>query len=208
MSALRWFGGLGAVLVASLSLTPAQDDDRPDSLIRGERTYGDSCLICHSDGVIASPRMTEAQWKAEVEKMIGWGAPVQPSEKDELTAFLIDRFVTHARPSPPETLSPDQAALADRPEPDASAEPGPGADLARGAVPVQGPVRELPRRRWPGGLIGNNLVEKPILVRPREFREVVRTGRHKMPSFRASLDASGESDLLAWLRRQGGSPSR
>ena len=40
----------------------------------------------------ASQRLTAKQWKAEVEKMIGWGAPVPVDEAAALIEDLASRY--------------------------------------------------------------------------------------------------------------------
>jgi len=48
------------------------------------------CLICHSaEMVTTQPRLTEAQWKAEINKMRNvYGAPIADDEVDRLTAYM------------------------------------------------------------------------------------------------------------------------
>ena len=41
---------------------------------------------------------------------------------------------------------------------------------------------------------------KPVLLRPAEFRTVVRQGLRRMPGFQAVLKPDQENDVLAWLR--------
>src|SRR5579884_12087 len=50
------------------------------------------CLICHGGEMIASQRLTAAQWSAEVTKMTGWGAPLSPEEQKTLAAYLAANF--------------------------------------------------------------------------------------------------------------------
>ena len=50
------------------------------------------CGICHGPELIASQRLTPAQWTKEVDKMVGWGAPLQPEEKAVLAAYLARHF--------------------------------------------------------------------------------------------------------------------
>lgn len=48
------------------------------------------CLICHSaEMVTTQPRLTETQWKAEINKMRNvYGAPIADDEVDRLTAYM------------------------------------------------------------------------------------------------------------------------
>ena len=49
-----------------------------------------NCLTCHSAGmVLTQPRLTRAQWQAEVDKMIHtYKAPVDPADIDAIVAYL------------------------------------------------------------------------------------------------------------------------
>ncbi len=51
-----------------------------------------SCLACHSADMIRQQRLTPAQWSAEVDKMIRWGASVPDDTKAALTAYLAAQF--------------------------------------------------------------------------------------------------------------------
>ena len=59
------------------------------------------CLICHNGELIASQRLTPAQWDREVEKMAGWGAPLDAAEKRILAAYLAKAFPADAPPGKP-----------------------------------------------------------------------------------------------------------
>jgi hypothetical protein len=51
-----------------------------------------ACLHCHSADMVRQQRLTEKQWTAEVNKMIGWGAAVPEEKKDALVAYLLEHF--------------------------------------------------------------------------------------------------------------------
>jgi cytochrome c5 len=48
------------------------------------------CLICHSVGMVRQqPKLSEAQWKAEIEKMRDvYGAPITDAEIAPLTTYM------------------------------------------------------------------------------------------------------------------------
>jgi hypothetical protein len=54
--------------------------------------YKAKCLACHEENVISQQRLTRAQWEREMDKMIRWGAPVQPSERSAIVDYLVNRF--------------------------------------------------------------------------------------------------------------------
>jgi len=51
-----------------------------------------SCLACHDDDVIRQQRLTRAQWDAEINKMVGWGAKVSDQDRSVLLDYLADRY--------------------------------------------------------------------------------------------------------------------
>ena len=56
------------------------------------------CGICHGPELIRSQRLTAEQWTREVDKMVAWGAPLDPAEKAVLAAYLtrhlgVDRAI-------------------------------------------------------------------------------------------------------------------
>ncbi len=51
-----------------------------------------ACLSCHAADLIWQQRLTDKQWTASVNKMIGWGADVPEARKAELVAYLVANF--------------------------------------------------------------------------------------------------------------------
>jgi hypothetical protein len=51
-----------------------------------------ACLSCHAADLVWQQRLTEKQWIASVNKMIGWGADVPEARKAELVAYLVANF--------------------------------------------------------------------------------------------------------------------
>jgi hypothetical protein len=49
------------------------------------------CLVCHSAGmVLFQPSLSQAQWRAEVEKMrTAYKAPIDPKDVDAIVAYLV-----------------------------------------------------------------------------------------------------------------------
>ena len=48
--------------------------------------------LCHGASLIAQQRVDRNGWTREVDKMIRWGAKVQPEDKDALIAYLSRTF--------------------------------------------------------------------------------------------------------------------
>ncbi len=58
----------------------------------GKAIADGACLTCHSSDMLRQQRLTEKQWAASVDKMVGWGAQVPESRKDALVAYLARNF--------------------------------------------------------------------------------------------------------------------
>jgi len=46
------------------------------------------CIICHSLEMIAQQRQTRAEWTVIVDRMISYGMPVGPGDKERILAYL------------------------------------------------------------------------------------------------------------------------
>src|SRR5262249_13195404 len=51
--------------------------------------FRERCLICHDDDVVRQQRLTREQWDREINKMVGWGARVQPENREMLLDYLL-----------------------------------------------------------------------------------------------------------------------
>ena len=67
----------------------------PDSALINSR-----CTICHDTTLISQQRLSADGWRREVDKMIGWGAPVTGAEKEALIADLVRLFPAHPPTTP------------------------------------------------------------------------------------------------------------
>jgi hypothetical protein len=61
--------GLGPGSAPALQV-PEDDEDAAYRAAVIRRSLYENCLICHTEDIIAGQRLTAAQWKAEVDKMI------------------------------------------------------------------------------------------------------------------------------------------
>jgi len=191
---------LGMTLVASSA--PDNPDDAPDRderLAAGRIAFRDNCLMCHGEEMTTGSRLSEKQWATEVDKMIGWGAPVPADLKGPLYEFLVSEYSTSApAPAPPVRMSLAEALVPLRPQDSPTTRDrgdlDQGASLyARHCATCHGPGAR-------GGDLGTCLVEKPVLLRPAEYDDVVRKGRRRMPGFAAALPPDQDREILAWLR--------
>ena len=197
--ALLGLGWLGVALApAADNNDKEQDADRAERLAAGTMAFRENCLMCHAEEMTSRLRLSDKQWAAEVDKMIGWGAPVPPDRKPMLLEYLVNAYSgPGAAPvAPPARMAP-AVALAD-----AHAEPPAQmtGDVAHGAVLYVQNCATCHGTDAHGGDLGTSLVEKPVLLQPAGFAAVVRQGLRRMPGFTAALKPENEADILAWLR--------
>jgi hypothetical protein len=80
-----------------------------------------NCLACHAPDMILQQRLTETQWRAEVDKMQRWGAEIRDEDKADLVLYLVAHFgPDNERFTPivarPETRVSDSAQSPARPQ--------------------------------------------------------------------------------------------
>jgi mono/diheme cytochrome c family protein len=199
MSAVAGIALLGAF--RPLPGGPVEDDEeRQERLAVSKRAMQENCLICHSEELITTARLTEKQWKAEVEKMVGWGSPLPKEQQDPLIEYLASQYPDTAPPAPLRTMSLAEAEATIRPL--APNRPQPVGDPARGAPLYASQCANCHGPDGRGAELGPNLVGIPRLLRPKEFNGYVRHGLNRMPGFAAVLKPEQEADILAWLRQK------
>ena len=199
----RAFAPFGLILAGLLALAPPGsgvkdvDDDREFRRSAMQRSVRENCLYCHSDEMIRAQRLTETQWKAEVEKMVGWGSPLPKEDHQSLIGFLASEYPADAPPDPLARISYQDAEALKRPDSTPELKNG---EASRGG-PVY--VKNCANCHGPEGQgsdLGPSLVEKPVLWRVADYTEVTRHGRGRMPGFRSTVKPAEEADILAWLR--------
>jgi hypothetical protein len=94
------------LLVTGVSLVSAQSGSTLD-LPAGEmqakaRT---ACLECHEARIILQQRLSKPAWTKEVDKMIKWGAVVDPKDHDALIDYLSTNFPPDKGPEPAARVS-------------------------------------------------------------------------------------------------------
>ena len=58
----------------------------------GKEKAEDACLGCHEARIIVQQRLNQAAWTKEVDKMIKWGAAVDPKDRDALIGYFSANF--------------------------------------------------------------------------------------------------------------------
>jgi hypothetical protein len=66
---------------------------------------GAACLTCHEARIIVQQRLSKAAWTKELDKMIKWGADVDPKDRN----VLIDYFSSNFGPDQPSYVPPKTA---------------------------------------------------------------------------------------------------
>jgi mono/diheme cytochrome c family protein len=184
-----------------LALTASQafgqdDEEKAERLARSQRIMGENCLICHSEELVTTQRLTPAQWKAEVTKMIGWGSPLLEEEVEGLIAYLAETFPATRPKATPTRVAPEKIAAELR---QVAPPKAGGSTLRLGSMLFAQHCATCHAADAKGGDLGQNLVGLPSLLRTEDSVEVIRTGRRRMPGFVAVLDDAQARAIVAWL---------
>lgn len=181
--------------------TDDPDEDDEEAYMRealAKQTLAANCLVCHEEAMFASQRLTPAQWKSEVDKMISWGAVLPEADREPVEAYLAKRYGAEA-PVP----APGRIDLADVKTREIPGDPHAGtadADAAKGGqlymiicASCHGPTAL-------GTDLGPALANRAVLTHADDYHKQVRDGLRKMPSMSAVLNAEQQRDILGWLR--------
>jgi thiosulfate/3-mercaptopyruvate sulfurtransferase len=71
------------------------------------------CQICHAAQHLLQQRLTAAQWKATLDKMAGWGAPVAPEEAGPMLEYLSTSFPVDLEELVPRRVAAPEGAVAE-----------------------------------------------------------------------------------------------
>ena len=75
---------------AQKSATASATADLPAGAMQAKATT--ACLECHEARIILQQRLSKAAWTKEVDKMVKWGAVVDPNDRDALIDYLSTNF--------------------------------------------------------------------------------------------------------------------
>lgn len=81
-----------SVLLGTCALRGQSDGapDLPAGAMQGKART--ACMECHESRIILQQRLSKAAWTKEVDKMIKWGAVVDPKDRDALIEYLSTNF--------------------------------------------------------------------------------------------------------------------
>jgi hypothetical protein len=68
------------------------DEELPAGSMQQKATA--ACLECHEARIILQQRLSKATWTKEVDKMVKWGAALEPDDRDALIEYLSTNFGT------------------------------------------------------------------------------------------------------------------
>jgi hypothetical protein len=68
-----------------------------------------ACTECHEARIILQQRLNKAAWAKEVDKMVKWGAVVEPGDRDALIDYLSANFSPDQPPSAAPRTSTEKA---------------------------------------------------------------------------------------------------
>lgn len=87
-------GALGALAAAGAIVlvlsTTVSAQELPTGL--GRDVVAKRCLTCHEADLMIQQRLTRTAWGRTVDKMVRWGATVEPGERDRLLDYLAAHF--------------------------------------------------------------------------------------------------------------------
>ncbi len=87
---LLLMSGLAGVVRRGTAQSPKLSEDLPAGNMQQKATT--ACLECHEARIILQQRLSKAAWTKEVDKMVKWGAVVDPNDRDALIDYLSTNF--------------------------------------------------------------------------------------------------------------------
>jgi hypothetical protein len=87
---------VAAFLLASLAVISAKPPDLPVGPMQAK--VQTACMRCHDSRIIEQQRLNKAAWTKEVDKMIKWGAVVDPGDRDAMIEYLNTNFPEDKEP--------------------------------------------------------------------------------------------------------------
>jgi hypothetical protein len=78
------------VTVVTWSQAPEPSAELPPGPMQAKATT--TCTECHDARIILQQRLGKAAWTKEVDKMVKWGAVVDPADRDALIDYFGSNF--------------------------------------------------------------------------------------------------------------------
>jgi hypothetical protein len=93
-------------LQAQKTIPASVTADLPAGAMQAKATA--SCLECHEARIIVQQRLSKGAWTKEVDKMVKWGAVVDPADRDALIDYLSINFSPDKPAYDPQRTSGDK----------------------------------------------------------------------------------------------------
>jgi hypothetical protein len=87
---LRLAVTVSLLVLCCLPLLHAQSPELPAGPAQAKVTT--ACTECHESRIISQQRLSKGAWTKEVDKMIKWGAVVDPADRDSFIEYLSINF--------------------------------------------------------------------------------------------------------------------
>src|SRR6266568_122554 len=85
-----------ALLFAAAPWTLAQSNELPAGPMQAKVMT--ACTECHESRILLQQRLSKAAWTKEVDKMVKWGAFVDPADRDGFIDYLSSNFPADKAP--------------------------------------------------------------------------------------------------------------
>ena len=99
----------------SFSYLFAQSPELPSGAMQQKVTA--ACTECHESRIILQQRLSKAAWTKEVDKMIKWGAVVDPADREGFIDYLSSNFPSDKAPAVMPRAASKQVAIESKPRP-------------------------------------------------------------------------------------------
>src|SRR5215468_256948 len=84
------------LLVGLIQAQAPSPSELPDGPMQAKATT--ACTECHEARIIVQQRLSKPAWTKEVDKMVKWGAVVEPQDHDPLVDYLSNSFTVEKAP--------------------------------------------------------------------------------------------------------------
>jgi hypothetical protein len=99
-----WASAIAVLCWIAPTSAPAQSPEWPAGPVPAKvRT---ACTECHDSRIIVQQRLSKRAWSKEVDKMIKWGAVVDPEDRNTFIDYLSTNFSPDKAPEPSERVGP------------------------------------------------------------------------------------------------------
>ena len=185
---------LCVTLAALCVIAPARADDA-----EAKKLAEQACWMCHEPRMLEQQRLTKAQWDKTLAKMGKWGPALQDGQEAQLSSYLSGptgpAAVASASTTPPATITVAEIEARYAPQPGADrGDPKHGGEVyAKACAMCHGPDAK--------GALAPSLIGRAVITRPKDWAEVIKKGRRRMPSMDVAVNATDITDMLAWVRK-------